>query len=74
MFIVVVVQSPSHVQLTVTPWTVAYHAPPSMGFSRQEYWSGLSFPFPGDLPRLGIKPMSLALAGGLFTSESPGTP
>ena len=45
----------SHVQLFVTPWTVAHHAPLSMGFSRQEYWSGLSFPSPGDLPDPGIK-------------------
>ena len=73
MFIVVV-QSPSHVQLTVTPWIVAHQAPLSVGFSSQEYWSELSFPFPGDIPRPGIKPMSLALADGLFTSESPGKP
>ena len=45
----------SHVQLLVTPWTVAYQAPPSMGFSRQEYWSRLLFPSPGDLPKQGIK-------------------
>ena len=43
-------KSLSSVQLFVTPWTVAYHAPPSMGFSRQEYWSGLPFPSPEDLP------------------------
>ena len=43
-------QSLSHVQLSVTPWTVAQQAPLSMGFSRQEYWSGLPFPLPGDLP------------------------
>ena len=48
----------SHVQLFATLWTVAYHAPPSMGFSRQEYWSGLPFPSPGDLPNLGIEPGS----------------
>ena len=41
--------------LFVTLWTVAYQAPPSMGFFRQEYWSGLPFPFPGDLPNTGIK-------------------
>ena len=40
----------------MTPWTVAYQAPPSMGFSRQEYWSGLPFPSPGDLPNPGIEP------------------
>ena len=51
----------SHVQLFATPWTVAYQAPPSMGFSRQEYWSGLLFPSPGDLPNPGIEPGSPAL-------------
>jgi len=45
--------------LFVTPWTVARQAPLSMGFPRQEYWSGLSFPPPGDLPDPGIEPMSL---------------
>ena len=45
----------SRVRLFATPWTVAHHAPPSMGFSRQEYWSGLPFPSPGDLPNPGIK-------------------
>ena len=44
--------------LNVTPWTVAHQSPLSMGFSRQEYWSGLPFPSPGDLPNPGIKPMS----------------
>ena len=46
----------SCVQLFLTPWTVAYQAPPSMGFSRQEYWSGLPFPSPGDLPDQGLNP------------------
>jgi len=46
------------------PWTVVCHAPLSMGFPRQEYWSGLPFPSPGDLPNPGFKPMSLALASG----------
>ena len=46
----------SRVRLFVTPWTVAYQAPPSMGFSRQEYWSGLPFPSPGELPNPGIEP------------------
>ena len=55
------VKSLSCVQLFATPWTVAYQAPPSMGFSRQEYWSGLPFPSPGDLPDPGIKPWSPAL-------------
>ena len=45
-----------------------------MGFSRPEYWSGLPFPSPGDLPRPGIEPGSPALAGGLFTTEAPGEP
>ena len=49
------VKSLSRVQLFVTPWTVAYQAPPSMGFSRQEYWSGLLFPSPGDIPDPGIE-------------------
>ena len=57
--------------------TVAHQAPLSMGFSRQENWSGLIFPTPGDLPNPGIEPMSLAssaLAGGLFTTEPPEKP
>ena len=48
----------SHVQPFVTPWTVAYQAPLSMGFSRQEFWSGLPFPPPGDLPDQGMGPVS----------------
>ena len=55
------VKSLSCVRLFVTPWTVAYHAPPSMRFSRQEYWSGLPFPSPEDLPNPGIEPESPAL-------------
>ena len=51
----------SRVQLFATPWTVYYQAPPSTGFSRQKYWSGLSFPSPGDLPDPGIEPRSPAL-------------
>ena len=51
-------ESLSRVQLFATPWTVAHQAPTSMGFSRQEYWSGLLYPLPGDLPNLGIKPIS----------------
>ena len=61
----------SHVQLCATPWTVARQAPLSMGFSRQEYWSGLPCPPPADLPDPGIEPTSLmspALAGGFFTT------
>ena len=64
----------SHVQLFVTPWTVAHQAPLSMGFSRQEQWSGLSFPSPGDLPDLGIKPRSPALQADALTSEPTGKP
>ena len=56
----------SHAQLFVTPWTVARQAPLPMGFSRQEYWSGLLFPSPGNLPHPGIEPVSLGLAGGFF--------
>ena len=69
------VKSLSHVQLFATPWTVAYQGPLSMGFSRQEYWSGLPFPAPEDLHNPGIKPASLvspALAGRFFTTEPPG--
>ena len=57
-----------------TPWTVAHQAPLSMEFSRQEYWSGLAFPPPEDLPYPGIKPTSTALAGGFFIVEPPGKP
>ena len=60
------VQSLSHVQLFVTPRAVAHEAPPSMGFSRQAYWSGLPFPSPGDLPNPGIEPMSPALQADSF--------
>ena len=62
----------SHVQHFSTPWTVAHQAPPSMGFSRQEYWSGLPFPFPGDLPNPGIEPGYPALEADTLTSEPPG--
>ena len=71
---VVVVQSLSHILLFAIPWTVACQAPLSMGFPRQEYWSGLSFPSPGDLPNSGIEPASPGLAGGFFTTEPPGKP
>ena len=57
----------SHVQLFATPWTIAHQAPPSMKFSRQEYWSALPFPSPGDLPDPGIKPRSSALWADAFT-------
>ena len=68
------VKSLSRVQLFATPWTVAHQAPPSMGFSRQEYWSGLPFPSPGDLPDPGIKPRSPTLQADALTSEPPGKP
>ena len=64
----------SCVQLFATPWTVAYQAPPSMGFSRQECWSGLPFPSPGDLPHPGIEPGSPALQADALPSEPPGKP
>ena len=54
-----------------TPWTVALQAALSMEFPRQEYWSGLPFPSPGNLPKLGIQPVSPSLAGGFFTTEPP---
>ena len=64
------------IQSLVIPWTVARQAPPSMGFSRQEYWSGLPFPTPGESSRSGIESMSLvspALADGFFTTVSLGS-
>ena len=66
----------SRVQLLATLWTAARQAPPSLGFSRQEHWSGLSFPSSGNLPDTGIEPtsptshMSLALAGRFFTTNA----
>ena len=65
-------KSLSRVRLFATPWTVAYQAPPSMGFSRQECWSGLPFPSPGDLPDPGIKPGSPVLQADALPSEPPG--
>ena len=70
-------QSLSLIQLFSTLWTVACQAPLSMGFPRQEFWSGLPFPFPGDLlhPRVEPEaPASPALAGGFFTTEPSGKP
>ena len=67
-------KSLSRVRLFATPWTVAYQASPSMGFSRQEYWSGLPFPSPGDLPDPGIEPRSPTLEADALTSEPPGKP
>ena len=65
----------SHVQLFATPWTAAHQVPLSMGFSRQEYWSGLPSPSAGDRPHPGINPKSLvspALAGGFLTTDLSG--
>ena len=59
---------------SATPWTLALQAPLSVGFPRQEYWSGLLVPSPEDLPDSGIKPRSPALAGRFFTAELPGKP
>ena len=70
-----IVYSLSCVCLFATPWTVAHQASLSMGFPRQEYWIGLPFPPPEDLPNPGIEPMSLkcpALAGRFFTTAPPG--
>ena len=68
------VKSLSCVRLFATPWTVAYQAPPSTGFSRQEYWSRLPFSSPGDLPNPGIEPRSPAFQEDALTSEPPGKP
>ena len=62
------------VWLFATVWNVAHQVPLSMEFPRQEYWSGLPFPSPEDLPYPGIKPMSPALAGGFSTTEPPRKP
>ena len=70
-------QSFSQVQFFGTPWTVAHQDSLCMGFPRQEYWSGLPFPTPGDLPDPGIKltsPAAPALAGRVFTAELPVKP
>ena len=77
MHLCVCVPSCSVVSDSVTPWTIAYQAPQSMGFSRQESWSGLPFPSPRNLSDPGIKlesPASSALAGEFFITESPGKP
>ena len=68
------VKSLSRVRLFATPWTVAYQASLSVGFSRQEYWSGLLFPSPGDLPDPGIEPRSPALQADALSSEPSGKP
>ena len=72
--VVKVVKSLSHVQLFGTPWTVFCQDPPSMGFSRQEYWSGLPFLSPGDLPNPGIEPESPTLQSDSLLSEPQGKP
>ena len=64
--------SRSVMSLFAPPWTVVYHTPLFMGFSRQGYWSGLPFPSPEDLPDPGIELEPPALAGGFFTTEPPG--
>ena len=64
----------SWVWLLATPWTVAHQAPLSMGISRQEYWSGLPFPSPGEYSGSGSEPVSPALADGFFTTEPAGKP
>ena len=66
------VKSLSHVRFFATQWTVAYQAPLYMGFSRQEYWSGLPFPPPGDLPNPGIKLWSPALQADALPPKPPG--
>ena len=67
-------KSLSHVRLFATLWTITHQAPLSMGFSGQEYWSGLPFPSPGDLPDPGIEPRSPVLEADALTSEPPGKP
>ena len=68
------VESLSRVRLFATPWTVSYQAPPSVGFSRQEYWSGMPFPSPGHLPSPGIEPRSPALQAYALPFEPPEKP
>ena len=65
-------KSLSRVRRFAAPWTITYQVPLSIGFSRQEYWSGLPFPSPGDLPDLGIEPGSPALQADALTSKPPG--
>ena len=67
-------KSLSRVRLFAPPWTVAHQAPPSMEFSRQEYWGGLPFPSPGNLPGPGIEPGSPALWADALVSLPPGSP
>ena len=72
-FLISEVKSLSRIRLFATPWTVAYQASLSMGFSRQEYWSGLPFPSPGDLPNPGIESRSPALQIDSLPSEPSGS-
>ena len=72
MKVKVKLKSLSRVQLFATSWTAAYQAPPSTGFSRQECWSGLPFPSPGELPDPGIEPRSPTLQADASLSEPPG--
>ena len=74
IYLKVKVRSLSRVQLFVIPWAIACKAPLSMGFSRQEHWSGLPFPSPGDLRELGIEPRSPTLQADSVPSEPPGKP
>ena len=77
MYVWVHAQSVHPIGLFATPWTVAHQVPLSLEFPRQEYWSKLPFPSPGDLPDPGIEPMSPeshALAGRSFTTVPPGKP
>ena len=74
-YVCVYAESLSRVQFCVTPWTIAHQAPLTMELSRPEYWRGLPFPSPGDLPNPGIEPTSLAsfaLAGGCLPAVPPG--
>ena len=64
----------SHVQLFATLWTIAHQTPLSMGFSKQEYWNGLPFPSPGDLPSPGIEPVSPEVVGRFLTTVPRGKP
>ena len=77
LYVCIHAQLLSNIRFFVTPWTTACQAPLYMGFSRQEYWSGLPLPPPGNLPDPGIKPespASPALSGGFFNTEPPGKP
>ena len=74
MDVYAIVKLLNRVQLFVTPWAVAHQAPMSVEFSRQEYWSGLPCPSPGDLPDPGIEPVSPALQADSLPSEPPGKP